>query len=76
MIWSLSWSRTINGVDVETNADLEAISATDAVKSFISMFPEVAWKNQKIRAEKNYTYFIFIVENYSNNWFEIKLRRI
>lgn len=35
MLWQISWSRPINDIDVETTANIEADSATDAVKKFI-----------------------------------------
>lgn len=77
MIWDVSWARSVDGVDVESNADIEAESATDAVKRFIFLFPEVKWKGQKLRAEKNNTHFVFTVESEMNDsWFGIKLRRI
>lgn len=69
-IWNVSWSRSKYGTDIETNADIEALSATDAVRGFILLFPEQSsWEKQMFRAEKNHTYFLFIWENN-------KLRRI
>lgn len=77
MIWDVSWARSIDGIDVEVNADIDADSATEAVKKFILLFPEEKWKNQKLRAEKNNTHFVFVVEgDVNNSWFGIKLRRI
>lgn len=71
-VWSVTWSRaTLSEIDIEINAiidlqvmsDIEATSATAAVRQFMSFFPEVNWDNQMIRAEKNKTYFIFTVKN-------------
>lgn len=68
--WNVTWSRSKYGTDIETNADIEALSATDAVRGFILLFPEQpSWEKQMFRAEKNHTYFLFIWENN-------KLRRI
>lgn len=69
-IWNVTWSRSKYGTDIETNADVEALSATDAVRSFILLFPEQqSWEKHIFRAEKNHTYFLFI-------WEDNKLRRI
>lgn len=69
-IWTVSWSRSKNGVDIETTADIESDSATDSVRSFMLLFPEQhSWEKQVIRTEKNHTYFLFIIE-------KTKLRRI
>ena len=77
MLWQISWSRPINDIDVETTANVEADSATDAVKKFIFMMQDIDWKDQILRAEKNNTFFLFIVESSRNNsWFGIKLRRV
>ncbi len=77
MIWDVSWARSVDGIDIESNADIEAESATDAVKKFMFLFPEVKWRGHKLKAEKNNTYFVFVVESETNSsWFGIKLRRI
>jgi len=77
MIWDVSWARSVDGIDIESNADIEAESATDAVKKFMFLFPEVKWRGYKLKAEKNNTYFVFVVESETNSsWFGIKLRRI
>lgn len=41
------------------------------------MMQDFDWKGQTLRAEKNNTFFLFIVESSKNNsWFGIKLRRV
>lgn len=71
-IWSVTWSRsTPSEIDIEINAiielqvmsDIEADSATKAIRKFMYLFPDVNWNKQMLRAEKNKTYFVFTVED-------------
>lgn len=65
-LWEVSWSYPIGSIDFETTAMLEAVSATDAVTKFIQLLNTELiydWNKQTFRAEKNHTYFLFILEN-------------
>ena len=66
-MWEVSWSQSVGNIDFETTSIIEAVSATDAVVKFIQLFNTTAnnidWEKQIFRAEKNYTFFLFIYEN-------------
>ena len=71
-MWEVSWSFPIGSVDFETTTLLEAVTATDAVTKFIKLLEthyDFDSNKQIFRAEKNHTFFLFILENG-------KLRRI
>lgn len=71
--WEVSWSTSIGSIDFETTAVIEAASATDAVTKFIQLYntlgDRIDWEKQTFRAEKNFTYFLFVYE-------QGKLRRV